>query len=470
VIESAENVQVTLEKNTHTKKVRQVFPSEVGYAAPQSTYFTPKSSETALPFDRFDPNTLPYQRWGDGDNVPTWVREQLEAVPLSMRVMKRLVEMMCGEGIGYAARDGGAVKPEIQQEIEDFLLDNHLNGHWLPNQCLDFVMLCNAFPELEKKGGKIVGLYHKPAAFVRLAQQSKTSHRIEYALYSPEFAHGRTLTDYEKKHFASLSLVPKVGAVRYLKAAKDGNYIYHTGDMSSGTDYYARIAWLELLGDEGWLQSCKEAPKQALHTLRNQTILKYLITVPMSYFRIRHFDWDQKKKEEREIIIAVKIKEIKNFLENNEESNFKSFAQICEEDEDTLKRFGEITIQVIDDKPKNGYYIIDTAAADLQMVNILGLNPNQLELSNQKGQSAGGAGSDGRVGFNTHIMTNTVYQWMMLHILNVISAVNGWNVVFFVKHDMQAALNMEKTGKTDANAPEKDPKKQKGLNDGRSND
>ena len=464
-------VQIQLEKNTHTKKVRTVLPSEIGYAAPKNDYFTPNSSETALPFDRFDPNTLPYHRWGTNDNIPTWIREQLEAVPLSMRVMERLVEMKCGEGIGYMARDGGEVKPAIVNEIEDFVLENNLNGHWLPNQCLDFEMLRNAFPEVEKRNGKIVGLYHKSAAFMRLAQQSKRTHRIEYALYSPEFAHGRSITDYERKHFALMHLIPKVGAIQYLKSAKDGNYIYHTGNMSSGTDYYSRIPWLELLSDEGWLQSCKEAPKQALNVLRNQTIIKYLVTIPMEYFRIRHLDWDQKKNADRETIINAKIKQIKDFLENNDESCFKSFAQVIDEDEDTLKPKGKITIEVIDDKPKNGYYIVDTAAADLQMVNILGLNPNQLELSNAKGQSMGGAGSDGRVGFNTHIMTNTVYQVMILHILNVISIVNGWNVVFFIKHDMQTALNLDKTGKTDSKTTEsKDPNKKKGLNDGRAND
>jgi hypothetical protein len=85
--------------------------------------------------------------------------------------------------------------------------------------------------------------------------------------------------------------------------------------------------------------------------------------------------------------------------------------------------------------------------ANLEILNALGLNPNKMQLANQQGKSMGaGSGSDARVGYNTHILNNTLDQTTILYPLNAISLSNNWGVTFFIKHQEQTTTNKDKSG------------------------
>jgi len=473
-MENTEKIVVEMERDPLTRKVYRVLPDEVGYSNSKDGDIDVSKIRTDLPFDRFDPNQLPYARWGDLDNFPTFVRTQLEKVPLSIRALRRLVEMMYGEGIGYVKNEDLANEqliPHYDSEIDDFLFENAIATEWFPYQALEYLMFANAFSEAEVDfEGKVVGLWHKTAEFCRLSQQSKKTNRIEFLIFSPEFQHNRTITwkDFYDGNYIPLPLFQFFDQRNFFKNLRGSNFAFHTKQASSGVSYYARLLWYGLLMDKGWLSVAELAPRQAWGMMKKQPILKYIITIPVSYFVHRHPEWDDYDSEKRKSIIDKKIKEIEDYLNNNDDGNFKHFSQVCEEDETTYEKVGKIEIEAVDDKIKNGTWIPDASVANLEMLNAFGLNPNQMQLANQQGRSMGaGSGSDSRVGYNTHILNNTLDQHTILYPLNVIARKNKWNVTFYIKHQPQVATNMDKSGIDTQQKSKKD--KTGGIKDGKDN-
>lgn len=454
-------IVVEVEKiGENVREIKRFLPENAGFSAPDNGGYTdPSKVATQLPFDKYDPNTLPYQMWGDStqNNFPTTVRQKIESVPLAVRALQRLSEMICGEGIGYALNADiakGEINPYFSQEIDDFLFENAADTEYLPNQSLEYLMFANAFSEAEINSfsGKIVGLYHKTAEYCRLAQQSKFTNRIEYLLFSPEFQHDRTLTYNDA--YIPFPLYQSDNYRGFFDKLRGTRFAFHTRQNAVGVSYYARLLWYELMKKESWFEVARNAPRLALKMMLNQSILKYQIIIPLSYFQIRHPEWDSYSAEKRKEVIDAKIKEINTYLSGIDNA-YKSFAYVCEEDEMTHEKYGKIEIIAIDDKVKTGTWIPDASVANLEILNSLGINPNQFQLANQQGKSMGaGSGSDSRVGYDIQILSNTTDQKKLLYPLNVISKKNGWGVTFYVKHKEIVPLNENKNGINNPQKPE----------------
>lgn len=451
-VEKAEKIIVEVQRDPVTRRVARI-PNQPFATGGHSSDAAEKIM-SQLPFDRFDPNQLPYQPWGSdtANNFPTSVRKKLETVPLAMRALVKLTEMMYGEGIAYAKTKDvalGNVEPMYDEQIEEFMFDNQIASHWFKNQALEYLMFANTFSECEMNGnGKITGLWHKTAEFCRLSQQSKVTNRIEYILYSPDFALDRTLTydDFKKGNYALLPLYRWYERQRFFSELRGSKFGFHTAQNATGVTYYARILWYALLTDKNWLGVAAAAPRQAYAMMQNQTIIKYKIEIPISYFIYRHPKWDNYSDTKRSEVIDKKIDEINKYL-SGLDNNFKSFAYVCEEDENNYEKIGTINIEAVDDKVKTGTWIPDASVANLEILNALGLNPNQMQLANQQGKSMGaGSGSDARVGYNTHILNNTLDQTTLLYPLNAISRFNNWGVTFYIKHQEQTTTNKDKSG------------------------
>jgi hypothetical protein len=470
--EKVEKIVVEVQRDPVTKRVSRI-PEQPFYAGGSAASDDAEKIMTELPFDRFDPNQLPYHPWGSetANNFPTSVRQKLETVPLAMRALVKLTEMMYGEGIAYAKTKDvilGGAEPMYDEKIEEFMFDNQIASHWFKNQALEYLMFANAFSECEMNGnGEITGLWHKTAEFCRLSQQSKTTNRIEYILYSPDFQLDRTLTfaDFKAGNYALLPLYRWYERQRFFSELRGSKFGFHTAQNATGVTYYARILWYALLTDKNWMGVAAAAPRQAYAMMQNQTIIKYKIEIPISYFVYRHPKWDSYTDVQRAAAIDKKIDEINKYL-SGIDNNFKSFAYVCEEDENSYEKIGTINIEAIDDKVKTGTWIPDASVANLEILNALGLNPNQMQLANQQGKSMGaGSGSDARVGYNTHILNNTLDQTTILYPLNAISRFNNWGVTFFIKHQEQTTTNKDKSGlsgekpkKTDIVKPKKTTK------------
>jgi hypothetical protein len=409
---------------------------------------------TQKEFDTSQNKGYRYAPWGQDNLEPTNRRIAVMKVPLAARAIQKLVEMMYGRGLGYVKNEDIAkdnLAPAYNPDIEKFLVNSQIRERWLPNIFFDYLLQANTFSECDTDlGGQIVSLYHKDAEYTRIGRQDeKDGYKIKDMYFAPQFAIGHWMGDYYPDFMASMPLYRWYEHDTFFEElSKNGKTKFgiHTGAPTPGTTYYARVLWDYLWQDENWLAVAARAPKVAFAMMAKQARWKYKIVIPDLYFEARYEDWGSLSPTEKNEKIKAKLKEIDDVL-GNPESVIQNILQYAEQNPDTGELFGEIKIEAIDDKFKTGTWIPDASVANFEILNAIGLNPNQMELPGSQGKSMGaGSGSNTRVSFNLHILNNTLDQLVCLGPLNLISRQRGWDVTFYMRNDAQVTQNVDKTG------------------------
>jgi hypothetical protein len=170
-----------------------------------------------------------------------------------------------------------------------------------------------------------------------------------------------------------------------------------------------------------------------------------MINVSVEYFRIRHRDWDMYTAEQQQKEFDAFSLRIEKHLSGTD-NVFKSITVMFEEDPISGNKRGMIEIVAVDDKTKVGTWIPDSATADAQIVQGLGLHPSQVGLAPEGGKMGGGSGSDQRESFNTAISLNTPEQDIILEALNFVMGYNGWPYRFLVDHTAHTTTNNKEDG------------------------
>jgi predicted nuclease of predicted toxin-antitoxin system len=186
-------------------------------------------------------------------------------------------------------------------------------------------------------------------------------------------------------------------------------------------------------------------PKILSAMQRNQVSLKYQILIPESYFMIRHTEWSNYSKEQRDKEINSFVKKLNDML-SSPDNQFKSITTIFKDDPSFANALGTVEIKAIDDKIKANNWVPSSNTADAQIVQGLGLHPSQMGLAPEGGKMGAGSGSDQRESYNTQISLNTIDQQIILEPLNFISEYNGWGVTFFIDHTAHTTTNNQEDG------------------------
>jgi len=398
--------------------------------------------------DDFTAAGYPWAPWGCSDRFPTEIREKLQAVPMAMAAISRLIAMMYGNGICYYRnsdlKDGNTtVTRAYIPEVEMFLKRNRIS-RFLLAQMADYRFYMNAFSEmvLNRRKNKIVEIYHKPAEFCRLSLQNKRTLNIDYLKYSPDFVLGLQPHDDRIKN---IRLFRWYDEERFLQTLRGYKFAYHSHFPTPGITYYARPFWIGLAKDGGWLEVASNVSRIVSAMQNNQICLKYQILIPETWFIIRHPEWDAYTHEQRKTIIDTKIEQLNGFL-GGVDNVYKSISSVFKEDPATHTSYGKIEIVPIDDKTKKDAWVPNSNIADAQIVQGLGLHPSQVGLAPEGGKMGAGSGSDQRESYNTGIQLNTMDQEIILEPLNYVSEFNGWGITFMFDHTYHTTTNNQEDG------------------------
>lgn len=409
-----------------------------------------KKAITKVPLPREETQGYLWAPWGKKDGLPTEIRKKIEKVPMAGSTIYKLVSMMYGNGLIYYKNEeilSGNTRPQRAQlpEVEAFLRRNRIALRYLVPQFTDYRYIQNTFSEmiLNKRKDKIVGLYHKPAEFCRLAKQNERTLNIDKLFISADFAHGRPPN---KERRAEVPLMVWHDQERFIRKLRGYKFMWHSKFETPGITYYARPFWIGLFRKDGWLDVSANVPRIVSAMQNNQVSIKYQILISEEYFKFRHgSDWDAYSNEERNKHIDNKIAEINKALVGVD-NVFKSISTIFKEDPVTKNRMGLIDIIAVDDKAKTGVWVPDSTYADTQIALSLGLHPSQLGLQTGGGKNVAGSGSDMREGYNTGISLNTIDQEICLEALNFVSEFNGWGVTFCIDHTHHTTTNNQESG------------------------
>ena len=463
---SEHTIQLQAVKNTKTGEMRvslphaQAFSTNIANGNPPQQPSTATGDEsTQVPIPREDTDGYRWAPWGERDCLPSDVRCKIMQAPMASSAVYKLTKMMYGNGLAYvrnselmaAADEKRPASRAYIPEVEQWLKNNRsLTKHLMP-QMLDFRSLVNCFSEfvLNRRGDQITNLYHKPAEFCRLSKQNESTLDIEWLYYSNYFGNHTPSNDRIKK----IHLLPWFGTFDYIDQRIKRNvrkFAWHSRLETPGIKYYARAPWLGLFRENGWIDNSIAVPEILNSMMRNQIVIMYQINIPLSYFTIRHQDWNTYDDDKRNAIIDAFITKINTSLSDTKDL-YKSIATIYQEDDTNHNPIGKIEIIAIDEKVKKDAWIPTSDTVDAQVVQGFGLHPSQLGLGTKNGGMGAGSGSDQREGYNTEITINTLEQDIVLEPYNFAARFNArtnsnWDITFFIDHTHHTTTNNQESG------------------------
>ena len=147
--------------------------------------FTVNSSEVFKESEDISPviidKDLSYMPWGADNDLPYRVLDLIESDETLSTCQLFNAEVCYGSGLVY---DSTAAKKKVQEQVDDFLMDNDLPSYFL-GVCQDFkhFAFCVSVIILNADGSKIVRLLRKEACYCRFAEADKHGH-IPYLLYA----------------------------------------------------------------------------------------------------------------------------------------------------------------------------------------------------------------------------------------------------------------------------------------------
>ena len=166
--------------NTYNFNSVEIIPDLKASAA-----FTVNSSEVFREQEDISPviidKELSYMPWGGDNQLPYNILNLIESDETLSTCQIFNAEVCYGSGLVY---DTTAASRQVQQQVDDFLMDNDLATYFL-GVCQDFkhFAFCVSVIILNADGTKIVRLLRKEACYCRFAEADKHGH-IPYILYA----------------------------------------------------------------------------------------------------------------------------------------------------------------------------------------------------------------------------------------------------------------------------------------------
>lgn len=364
-------------------------------------------------------STRPWMPWGPNNMYPQDVMEDLRKSSLVKRIFNDLSDIHVGSGIlygKYEIEDAGTRTfiPAYEEEIENFLLDNDV-FEVQKQLVLDLETLFDAFPELiwNKAHTKIEQYGRNKAVYARMGRRDANG-RIKFTYHSSKWP-APTQKQYSRvavDNGSSTSLYKFTFPIQY-------------PTMDIGL-YYSIPHW-DAVRQNGWLDVAEKVPK-ILNTLySNESILKYKVTVPMSWFKDSYCDWNEMTATQKGEAKAELEKDLTEFLSDIDNYG-KSFISYVKANEDgTLKPSIEIT--AIDNKKmsKDGF-LIDAAAANSEICFATGMPVVLSGVGVPGAKSSQGSGSTIREELWKMQALMASRRDVSLKPLRLISRINKWSI------------------------------------------
>ena len=424
-----------------------------------------KAEITQAPFPREEEMGWKWAPWGANDRFPTEIRQKLQKLGTPTAAVYKLIARMYGRGLAYyrnsdLANGEGMVKRAYIPEVERWMRNNRLHTRWLVPQFADYRYYMQCFGEmvLNKRRDFVTGLYHKSAEFCRLARQDKATLDIPSLFYSPDFAVGLQPSP-EGERIAEVPLLPWYDEEAWLARLKGHKFAYHSLFQTPGVTYYARPFWVGLFRKNGWVDVSTNAPEIINAMMRNQVSIVYQILIPESYFQVRYQDWETYTDAARNKIMDATVDTFNSAISGTE-NVYRSLVNYFKQDPMSGADIGKPEIIPIDDKIKKDAWIPNSAFADGQIVQALGLHPSQVGINSDGKMGGAGSGSDQRESFNTSIHDNTLEQDIILEQPNWAARFNAtagrpwstdivnpdWDITFFIDHEEHTTSNLQESG------------------------
>lgn len=193
--------------------------------------------------------------------------------------------------------------------------------------------------------------------------------------------------------------------------------------LRNGKIYYPTPLWYSA---KGWVDHAKSIPKLKNALMKNQITVKYVVSISSQYWKRIHTQWDTYDVKKKQQIISDKIDEIDKYL-SGIDNQYKSIFSMKYVDPVTKVEVPDISIDVLDDKIKDGKLLPDSQAGNSEILFSIQVNPALVGAGQPGGAYANNAGgSNIREAYLTQMMMSEWERQDGVKILNVVKNYNGW--------------------------------------------
>jgi hypothetical protein len=396
-----------------------------------------------------------FARWGDGNDFPQMVIEDVNKDPEIKTMLRKSAELLYGGGIKfgrvvYDAKGNEALEPldpATDLKIRTWLRKSNFN-RYVKEAALDLYYFGNVFPELILNVGRteIVQIAVRAAETCRYSRMN-TRGVIEKCYVSYQWPSAKPKDEYTKEIPV---LDPYYNPAEQLTQKTNGtNFIFPLSEPSPGNNYYQLTDW-NAIRTSGWLSFSQSIPKYKQNIIKNQFGVRFVVEVNTKYFEWRFPGWNTKTDTEKAQIKEEERKKWENFCTGED-----SVGKVI-----TINFFGDgqqkdismVKFTPIKNVIEKNEYIEDGQQASTQKAIAVGLHPALLGFLPNSG--LGGAGSNIREAYNLHVIMNKSKQDLLLEPLYCVRDFNAWgdDIGFAFNNTLMTTLDAGKETKKLDNA------------------
>lgn len=375
-------------------------------------------------------DSKPWAVWGDDDNWPELVREDVKYSIMLSRGIQSKAKMLYANGImtyklQYDENGKESIMPVRDLQFEQWAEASYLN-HQIQKAAYHHEYYNNPFPKLifskdKKKVNKIV--WEKPR-YCRWEKIDGTKGKIKNCYVSAWFDQFVTANDKDK-----VKVMPAINIYDDMQQVMDDDtrfeYMFRSMYPLSDNDYYAVPAW-NSARESGWVEVEKRVPELKKYMFTNNINIRWHIQIPYDHWENKYgkdtwANYDAKQKQEK---ILEQLKDINDFLAGSENS-YKAFISHFGVDPISKQAQPGWKIEKLESGMDKSEFLEDVDQANLEISYALGWD---LALSGQSGKSLGaGSGSDKREAFLIYTSMLRMDRDFLLMPLYWIKHYNGWD-------------------------------------------
>ena len=343
--------------------------------------------------------------WGQMNDLPQQIMKKVEKSPQLSSGMLFNIEIGYGDGISYGKWEVDAAGKRTFRElrgtipeIDQFLLDNDMNGYLL-EMLTDLNFFYNVFPEIiiDNERKKIAVLTALEASFSRWETMNPETGEIENHVYSSCWGI-RQPTDLE------LDITPVLDSrypLRNLKERtgksanddgqmvdkKEKRWIIPVSFPTPGRTYYQKPYWYSVI-ESGWYDLACKIPEFKNAMLDNGMAIKYHVELASDYFTKIYEEEGITTDEAKKVRRKKEMTDLNKFLSGAKNAG-KSVVSYIKYDL-AGKELRRMKITVIDDKTKDGLHNDDLEEASNIMFFGIGVHPSLVGATPGKGTPISG--------------------------------------------------------------------------------
>jgi len=369
--------------------------------------------------------TVDYHFWGDGNEYPQTIIEACKINSIIPSAIAWKANQIASGGLrpGYMKVDEATGEETFipyykNEEIKSFMRMNNMflysietlrDMYWWNMSAVDF--------GLDASRKKIVSVVVQDMSEVRFGRQNpktglkdKVYLNANWPINSAEYITPMPLID------------PYYDVLGQVKNGSAFRYIYPLFLSVPKEKYEQNAPWHSVI-ESKWLDVAAKIPKLKAALMDNQMMLKYVIHVPISWWKWKFAEWDKLSQKERDEKQNTVLKTFNDLLTGVERAG--KTLMLTFRDDQAKQEFSKWEIKALESRMESNVWIEDSEEATRHILFALGLDGTLIGTAPGKGMGAG-SGSDKRSAFNIFIQTNKVYQETVCAPLNFISQYNEW--------------------------------------------